>query len=172
MEMWPGLNQAKLFDVARENVHVNGHDPKSGMTRNLTSNAVQLTFCRRKRAGDAKSSGSTRKRWSVARWNGWIAAAVRSRLAADKLALDFQARWGKPQLLNAAGAVQVAAGKFRGDRRKTATSATGVAQLSAGGELVADNAAREMCGCRKRTARRKKAAAGRVFARGRAGRPC
>src|SRR6267154_20763 len=32
MEMWPGVNQAKLLTL-RGNVRVNGRDPKSGMTR-------------------------------------------------------------------------------------------------------------------------------------------
>ena len=56
MEMWPGLNQAKLLTL-RGNVRVNGRDPKSGMTRSLTSNAVQLDVCRRQsRRGESRAA--------------------------------------------------------------------------------------------------------------------
>jgi lipopolysaccharide export system protein LptA len=63
----------------------------------------------------------------------WLdAAAVRSKLAADKLALDFGAQ-GKPQLLNATGAVQ-SQREIPGRPIQTASSATGVAQLSPAGD--------------------------------------
>jgi len=129
MEMWPGLNQAKLLTL-RGNVRVNGHDPKSGMTRSLTSNAVQLTFAGGK-AGEANrvQHAETLERGAME----WLdAAAVRSKLAADKLALDFSAQ-GKPQLLNATGAVQ-SQREIPGRPVQIANSATGVAQLSAGGD--------------------------------------
>jgi lipopolysaccharide export system protein LptA len=129
MEMWPGVNQAKLLTL-RGNVRVNGRDPKSGMTRSLTSNAVQLTFAGGK-AGEANRvhHAETLERGTME----WLdAAAVRSKLAADKLALDFSAQ-GKPQLLNATGAVQ-SQREIPGRPVQTATSTMGVAQLSAGGD--------------------------------------
>jgi lipopolysaccharide export system protein LptA len=129
MEMWPGLNQAKLLTL-RGNVRVNGRDPKSGMTRSLTSNAVQLTFAGGK-AGEANrvQHAETLERGAME----WLdVAAVRSKLAADKLALDFSAL-GKPQLLNATGAVQ-SQREIPGRPVQIANSATGVAQLSAGGD--------------------------------------
>ena len=129
MEMWPGVNQAKLLTL-RGNVRVNGRDPKSGMTRSLTSNAAQLTFAGGK-AGEANrvQHADTLER-GVMEWLD--AAAVRSRLAADKLALDFSAQ-GKPQLLNATGAVQ-SQREIPGRPAQIANSASGVAQLSAGGD--------------------------------------
>jgi lipopolysaccharide export system protein LptA len=129
MEMWPGLNQAKLLTL-RGNVRVNGRDPKSGMTRNLTSNAVQLTFAGGKPgAANRVQHAETLERGAME----WLdAASVRSRLAADKLALDFSAQ-GKPQLLNATGAVQ-SQREIPERPVQTANSATGVAQLSAGGD--------------------------------------
>jgi lipopolysaccharide export system protein LptA len=129
MEMWPGLNQAKLLTL-RGNVRVNGRDPKSGMTRSLTSNAVQLTFAGGK-AGEVNrvQHAETLERGAME----WLdAAAVRSKLAADKLALDFSAQ-GKPQLLNATGTVQ-SQREIPGRPVQIANSATGVAQLSAGGD--------------------------------------
>ena len=129
MEMWPGLNQAKLLTL-RGNVRVNGRDPKSGMTRSLTSNAVQLTF------GGGKAGEANRVQHAETLERGemeWLdTAAVRSKLAADKLALDFSAH-GKPQLLNAAGAVQ-SQREIPGRPVQIANSETGVAQLSAGGD--------------------------------------
>src|SRR5258708_40016536 len=89
MEMWPGVNQAKLLTL-RGNVRVNGRDPKSGMTRSLTSNAVQLTFVGGK-AGEANrvQHADTLERGEME----WLdAAAVRCTLAADKLAVGVCAQ--------------------------------------------------------------------------------
>ena len=129
MEMWPGVNQAKLMTL-HGNVRVNGRDSKTGMTRSLTSNAVQLTFSGGKAgAVNRVQHAETQERGAME----WLdAAAVRSRLAADKLVLDFSAQ-GKPQLLNATGAVQ-SQREIPGRPMQTASSATGVAQLSAGGD--------------------------------------
>jgi lipopolysaccharide export system protein LptA len=129
MEMWPGLNQAKLLTL-RGNVRVNGRDPKSGMTRSLTSNAVQLTFAGGKAGAVNRVQHAETLERGVMEWLD--AAAVSSKLAADKLALDFSAR-GKPQLLNATGAVQ-SQREIPGRPVETAGSATGVAQLSAAGD--------------------------------------
>src|SRR5260370_35692221 len=128
MEMGPGLNQAKLLTL-RGNVCVNVRDPKSGTTRNLASNAVQLTFAGGQAgAANRVPHAETRERGGM----GWFdAAAVRSKLAADKLALDFSTQ-GKPQVLNATGAVQ-SQREIPGRPVQTATSTNGVAQLSAGG---------------------------------------
>jgi lipopolysaccharide export system protein LptA len=129
MEMWPGLNQAKLLTL-RGNVRVNGRDAKSGMTRSLASNAVQLTFAGGKAgAANRVQHAETLERGAME----WLdAASVRSRLAADKLALDFSAQ-GKPQLLNATGAVQ-SQREIPGRPVQTANSSTGVAQLSVAGD--------------------------------------
>src|SRR5258705_494723 len=129
MEMWPGVNQAKLLTL-RGNARVNGRDPKSGMTRSLASNAVQLTFA----GGKAGAANRVQHAETLERGEmEWLdAAAVRSKLAADKLALDFSAQ-GKPQLLNATGSVQ-SQREIPGRPTQTASSATGVAQLSAAGD--------------------------------------
>ena len=129
MEMWPGLNQAKLLTL-RGNVRVNGRDLKSGMTRSLTSNVVQLTFAGGKAGAVNRVQHAETLERGVMEWLD--AAAVSSKLAADKLALDFSAR-GKPQLLNATGAVQ-SQREILGRPVETASSATGVAQLSAAGD--------------------------------------
>jgi lipopolysaccharide export system protein LptA len=129
MEMWPQVNQAKRLTL-RGNVHVNGRDPKTGMTRSLTSNAVQLTFAGGKvGAANRVQHAETLERGAME----WLdAAAARSKLAADKLTLEFGAQ-GKPQLLNATGAVQ-SQREIPGRPVQTANSSMGVAQLSAGGD--------------------------------------
>jgi len=129
MEMWPVVNQAKLLTL-HGNVHVDGRDAKTGTTRSLASNAVQLTFAGG-RAGVANrvTHAETLERGAM-EW--WDAGGIRSKLAADKLALDFSAQ-GKPQLLSATGAVQ-SQREIPGRPTQTATSATGVAQLSAAGD--------------------------------------
>jgi len=129
MEMWPGVNQAKLLTL-RGNARVNGRDPKSGMTRSLASNAVQLTFA----GGKAGAANRVQHAETLERGEmEWLdAATVRSKLAADKLALDFSAQ-GKPQLLNATGSVQ-SQREIPGRPTQTASSATGVAQLSPAGD--------------------------------------
>ena len=129
MEMWPVVNQAKLLTL-HGNVHVDGRDAKTGTTRSLASNAVQLTFAGG-RAGVANrvTHAETLERGAME----WLdAGGIRSKLAADKLALDFSAQ-GKPQLLSATGAVQ-SQREIPGRPTQTATSATGVAQLSAAGD--------------------------------------
>jgi len=129
MEMWPVVNQAKLLTL-HGNVHVDGRDAKTGTTRSLASNAVQLTFAGG-RAGVANrvTHAETLERGAME----WLdAGGIRSKLAGDKLALDFSAQ-GKPQLLSATGAVQ-SQREIPGRPTQTATSATGVAQLSAAGD--------------------------------------
>jgi len=129
MEMWPVVNQAKLLTL-HGNVHVDGRDAKTGTTRSLASNAVQLTFAGG-RAGVANrvTHAETLERGAME----WLdAGGIRSKLAADKLALDFSAQ-GKPQLLSGSGAVQ-SQREIPGRPTQTATSATGVAQLSAAGD--------------------------------------
>jgi len=129
MEMWPVVNQAKLLTL-HGNVHVDGRDAKTGTTRSLASNAVQLTFAGG-RAGVANrvTHAETLERGAME----WLdAGGIRSKLAGDKLALDFSAQ-GKPQLLSATGAVQ-SQREIPGHPTQTATSATGVAQLSAAGD--------------------------------------
>ena len=102
MEMWPQVNQAKLLTL-RGNVHVDTRDAKTGQGRTLKTNALQLAFAGGK-AGEANrvQHAETLERGSME----WLdVAAVRSKLSADKLALEFS-REGKAQLLNATGAVQ------------------------------------------------------------------
>jgi len=129
MEMWPGMNQAKLLTL-HGNVHVNARDRKTATTRSLTSNALELTFAGGKvGVVNRVEHAETLERGAME----WLdAAAVRSRLAADKLALDFSAQ-GKPQRLNATGRVE-SEREMPGRPTQTANSATGVAQLSGTGD--------------------------------------
>ncbi len=129
LEMWPQVNQAKLLTL-RGNVHVDARDPKSGLARTLTTNVLQLSFAGGK-AGDVNrvEHAETLERGKME----WADAGdVKSRLSADKLALDFGPQ-GKARLLNATGAVQ-SEREAPGHGAQTASAATGVAQLSPAGD--------------------------------------
>jgi lipopolysaccharide export system protein LptA len=129
MEMWPQVNQARLLTL-RGNVHADTRDAKTGQGRTLTTNALQLSFAGGK-AGEANrvEHAETLERGTLE----WLdAALVRSKISADKLAMEFAER-GKPQLLNATGKVETQR-EAPGKSVQTASSATGVAQMSAGGD--------------------------------------
>src|SRR5271166_6159138 len=129
MEMWPQVNQARLLTL-HGNVHVDSRDPKTGLARSVTTNALQLSFS----GGKPGEANRVQHAETLARGAmEWLdAGAVKSKLAADKLALEFGAQ-GKAQLLNATGTVQ-SQREFPGRPVQTATAATGVAQLSPGGD--------------------------------------
>jgi len=129
MEMWPRVNQAKVL-ILRGNVHVNAHDSKTGLARVLTTSVLQLNFS----GGKAGEPNRVEHAETLARGTmDWSDSGdVRSKLTADKLALDF-APQGKARLLNATGAVQ-SQREAPGHPVQTATSDTGVAQLSPAGD--------------------------------------
>ena len=129
VEMWPQVNQAKLLTL-RGNVHVDTRDAKTGQGRTLTTNVLQLAFAGGK-AGEANrvQHAETLERGTME----WLdTAAVRSKLSADKLALEFSPE-GKAQLLNATGAVQ-SQREAPGRAVQTAKAAAGVAQISPAGD--------------------------------------
>ncbi len=129
MQMWPQVNQAKLLTL-HGNVRVDTRDPKTGLARSLTTNALQLAFSGGK-PGEANrvQHAETLERGAME----WLdVGAVKSRLSADKLALEFGAQ-GRAQLLNASGAVQ-SQREAPGRAVQTATASTGVAQLSPAGD--------------------------------------
>jgi len=129
MEMWPRVNQARLMTL-RGSVRADTHDAKTGQARTLTTNALQLSFAGGK-AGEANrvEHAETLERGTLE----WLdAAAVRSKIAADKLAMEFAER-GKPQLLNATGKVETQR-EAPGKAVQTASAATGVAQMSPAGD--------------------------------------
>jgi len=129
MKMWPRVNQARLLTL-RGNVRADTRDAKTGQTRTLTTNALQLAFSGGK-AGDANrvEHAETLERGTL----DWLdAAAVRSKISADKLAMEFAER-GKLLLLNATGKVETQR-EAPGHTVQTASAATGVAQMSPGGD--------------------------------------
>jgi lipopolysaccharide export system protein LptA len=129
LEMWPRVNQAKLLTL-RGNVHVQAHDAKNGTARNLQTNALQLVFSGGQ-AGQASKvqHAETLERGSM-EWTD--TAAGRTKLAGDKLALEFSPA-GKAQQLVATGAVQTER-EMKGKPLQTASAAKGVAQLEPTGD--------------------------------------
>lgn len=129
LEMWPQVNQAKLLTL-HGNVRVDARDPKTGLARTVTTNALQLAFSGGK-AGDANRvrHAETLERGKME----WADAGdTRSKLSADKLAAEFGPE-GKARLVNATGAVQ-SESEAPGHATQTATAATGAAQLSPAGD--------------------------------------
>lgn len=129
MEMWPRVNQARLLTL-RGNVHADTRDAKTGQARTLTTNALQLSFA----GGAAGEANRVERAETLERGMlEWLdAAGVRSKISADKLAMEFAAQ-GKAQLLNATGAVQTER-EALGRAVQTASAATGTAQMGAGGD--------------------------------------
>ena len=128
LEMWPRINQARLLTL-HGNVHAQGHDPKSGTTRSLQTNALQMMF-----SGGAPGEGSRVQRAEALErgtmeWTD--AAGARSKLAADKLALEFGAS-RKAQRLVATGAVKTER-ELKGRPLQTASAADGTVDLEPAG---------------------------------------
>src|SRR5215831_7511350 len=129
LEMWPQVNQAKLLTL-HGNVLVDARDPKTGLTRTLRTNALRLNFAGGK-ANEANRvlHAETGERGTME----WMDIGnVHSKLAADKLAVDFGTQ-GKAQLVNAIGAVQ-SQREAPGRAVQTANAANGVVQLLPSGD--------------------------------------
>jgi lipopolysaccharide export system protein LptA len=128
VEMWSGLNQAKILTL-HGNVHMNQRDPKTGTDRKLVTTVLQMNFA----GGKAGEPNPVQHAETLARgtmdWND--TPTSQSKLSADKLAVDFGAA-GKAKDLIATGNVETER-KIEGKPTQTATSATGEAQLDAGG---------------------------------------
>ncbi|HUL34562.1 MAG TPA: LptA/OstA family protein [Candidatus Eisenbacteria bacterium] len=129
LEMWPRVNQAKLLTL-RGNVRVDVRDPKSGMTRTLTTNALQLSFLGGK-PGEVNRAqhAETLERGSM-EWTD--TGGARSKLSADQLAMNFGPQ-GKARTLNAMGGVQ-SERAAPGRAAQTVSAASAIAQLSPGGD--------------------------------------
>ena len=129
MEMWPQVNQARLLTL-RGSVRADTRDAKTGQARTLTTNALQLSFAGDK-VGEANrvEHAETLERGTL----DWLdAVAARSKISADKLAMEFTGQ-GKPKLLNATGNVQTER-EAPGHVVQTASSTSGVAQMGPGGD--------------------------------------
>ena len=129
LQMWPRVNQARLLTV-RGNVRVQSRDPKTGLQRNLKTDVLQLSFT----GGELGQPNRVQHSETLARgaieWTD--AVASRSRLTADRLALDFNAK-GKAQQLVATGAVQTER-ELKGKPLQTASSTNGLVQMEPTGE--------------------------------------
>ena len=134
VEMWPKVNEAHLVTV-RGNVRVDAHDAKSGLSRKLRTNALQMTF-----EGGAPNQrselkhGETLDRGTV-EWTD--AAGADSKLTADKLTVDFGAA-GKAQHVVASGNVDTVR-VLPGKPTQTATAANGDVLLDEAGQWTQMN---------------------------------
>ncbi len=129
VEMWPQVNEAKLLTL-RGNVQVDTHDAKTAALHTLRTNALQLNFdagkpgqASRVKHGETLEHGTT---------ESTDANGVRTRLDADKLAMDFGAK-GKAQQVTATGTVRTER-EVTGKPVQRASAATGVMVMAATGE--------------------------------------
>ncbi|HEY1471505.1 MAG TPA: LptA/OstA family protein [Candidatus Acidoferrum sp.] len=129
LEMWPRVNQAKLLTL-RGNVRLQSRDPKTGLQRNVKTEALQLNFTGGQLGQPNRLQHSETLARGTIEWND--AAASRSKLTADKLALDFGAT-GKAQQLVATGAVQTER-ELKDKPLQTASSTNGLIQMEPTGE--------------------------------------
>jgi lipopolysaccharide export system protein LptA len=134
VEMWARVSQPKTLDL-NGNVHLQTQNSKTGEGRTLQTSALHVDFSGGKegeasRPVKAETRGAGSMEWTEAGTQPGGTGA-QTRLAADKLAVDFGAL-GKARQLVATGNVQTertAAGRAA----QTATAQSGVAQLAAGG---------------------------------------
>lgn len=129
VEMWPRANQAKLVTLHR-NVTVDGQDPQSGNKRHLTTDALQLSFA----GGQADEPSRIQHAETLSRGTvEWTdTGGARSKMTADKLALDFSTT-KKAQQLVATGGVQTER-ELKGRPLQTATASRGEVLLDPSGE--------------------------------------
>ena len=128
VEMWPRVNQARLVTL-RGNVRVDARDPKTGLGRNLWTNALQMAFS----GGSADEQSRLRHAETLERGSVlWAdAAGAQSALTADKLTVDFGAT-GKAQHVVGTGNVETQR-DLAGKPPQTATAASGDVQMDATG---------------------------------------
>jgi lipopolysaccharide export system protein LptA len=128
MAMWPRLNQPKILTLRGE-VRLQSIEAKTGLTRVLTSNAVQLNFS----GGQAEVASRVQHAETLERgtveWSD--AANIRQKLAADKLQLEVT-KTGKAQQLQAAGNVQMER-NAKGQTPQTASSTNGLMLMDTAG---------------------------------------
>jgi lipopolysaccharide export system protein LptA len=128
VEMWPRLNEARRATL-RGDVRVNQHDAKAETGKKLTTNVLQLSFAGGKPGEPNPVQHAETLERGTMEWTD--AAAVLSKLSADKLAADFGAA-GKARNLVATGNVDTQRER-EGKPAQSATAATGEVQLDAAG---------------------------------------
>jgi len=129
VEMWPQVNRAKLVTL-RGNVKVDGRDPQSGNQRHLTTDALQMSFAGGQPEEPSRIQHAETLSRGTMEWTD--TGGARSKMTADKLALDFTAT-KKAQQLVATGEVQTER-ELKGRPLQTATASRGDVQLDAAGE--------------------------------------
>jgi lipopolysaccharide export system protein LptA len=128
MEMWPRVNQPKQV-ILRGKVVLQTQDARTGNSRNLRTNALQLAFQKGLEGKASQLQHAETLEHGVTEWVD--AAGAHSRLSADKLALEFGDA-AKARLLTATGSVQTER-ELKGRPTQTASGAKGSAALEPSG---------------------------------------
>ncbi len=134
LEMWPRVSQAKELNL-NGSVTLKTFGSKGGETRMLQTSALRIEFSGGKEHQANRPAAAETLAAGTMEWTDAAAQAggvpARTKLRADKLALDFGPQ-GKPQQLHATGNVQTDRA-VAGRPVQTATAKSGVAQLLATG---------------------------------------
>ncbi len=129
LEMYPRVNEAKLLTL-RGNVQMDTRDAKSGATRTLKTNAMQLSFAGGEPGKPSRITHGETLEHGAMEWTD--ATGVRSKLEGEKLAVEFGAK-GKAQQLIATGGVQTER-EAKGSPLQRASASSGVADMNAAGD--------------------------------------
>ncbi len=124
MEMWPRVNQPKLVTL-RGNVFMQAQDARTGNSRNLRTNALQLAFQEGPEGKASELQHAETLEHGTTEWTD--SAGAYSKLSADKLAMEFGDK-AKARLLIATGAVQTER-ELKGRPTQTASAAKGSVAL-------------------------------------------
>ena len=133
LDLWPRVSQPKELNL-KGNVVVRTKVEKSGDARMLQSEALKMEFTGGKEGEASKPRHAETLSAGKMEWTDSAAAGsapARTKLQADKLAMDFGPQ-GKARLLHALGNVQTER-TVEGKPVQTATAKNGVAQLLATG---------------------------------------
>jgi lipopolysaccharide export system protein LptA len=133
LDVWPKISEPKELNL-NGNVSLQSQVSKTRETRMLQTNALRVAFDSGKAGEASKPQRAETLTPGSIEWTDAAAqagGAARTRVQADKLAMEFGAQ-GKPRELQAAGNVQMER-TLLGRPVQTATASSGVAQLLATG---------------------------------------
>jgi LPS export ABC transporter protein LptC len=134
LEMWPRANEAKLLTL-HGSVQLDTRDARTAALRTLKTNALRLDFSSAQPGQHSRVKHGETLAHGTMEWTD--AAGVRSRMDADKLAVDFGSK-GKAQQVTATGAVQTER-ELKGRPVQRASASSGVVLMGVAGEWTRIN---------------------------------
>jgi lipopolysaccharide export system protein LptA len=134
LEMWPRVNEAKLLTL-HGNVQLDTRDAETAALRSLKTNALQLDFSDVQLGQHSRIQHGETLSHGTMEWTD--ATGTRSKMDADKLAVDFGTK-GKAQQVIATGSVQTER-ELKGRPVQRASASTGTVLMGAAGDWTRIN---------------------------------